>query len=323
MRRGGRSSITTRFRHIWRDKLCFSRNAAVYESPVRECRERRIGKIPSPARDGTQLLHHPLLSVAAVLLASCYGRAADLKPATDAAFKHYVQLSEQRMQTELSSGPFLWVAGLPAQQRQEVYERLKRGEVVTQKLETLEGGAPIPVPGGLIHHWLGVVFIRGASLKQTLALLQNYDEHSRIYAPRVLRSKLIQHDGDDFKVFLRLRDKNIITVVLDTEYDVHYVRLDPARAYSNSYSTRVAEVERVGQKDEDEKPAGHDNGYLWRLDSYWHFWERDGGVYVQLEAISLTRDIPEGLGWLIRPFITSIPRESLVFTLNRTREAVK
>jgi hypothetical protein len=45
-------------------------------------------------------------------------------------------------------------------------------------------------------------------------------------------------------------------------------------------------------------------------------------VYVQLEAISLTRDIPDGLGWLIRPFVTSIPRESLAFTLTRTREAL-
>src|SRR5271170_3706100 len=182
------------------------------------------------------MLRHPLLTFGTVLLACCSGRAADLKPATDAVFNHYVQLSDQRMQRELSSGPFLWVDGLPAQQRQQVYERLKQGEVVTQKLETLDGGAPIPVPGGLVHHWLGVVFIPGASLKQTLALLQNYDEHSRIYAPRVLRSKLIQHNGDDFKVFLRLRDKNIITVVLDTEYDVHYVHLDPARVYSNSYS---------------------------------------------------------------------------------------
>jgi hypothetical protein len=45
-------------------------------------------------------------------------------------------------------------------------------------------------------------------------------------------------------------------------------------------------------------------------------------VYVQLEAISLTRDIPTGLGWLISPFISSIPKESLVFTLARTREAL-
>jgi hypothetical protein len=266
---------------------------------------------------------HPLLTIAAVLLASCAVRAVDLKPETDAAFNRYVQLSAQRMQGDLRSGRFLWVDGLPTEQRQEVYERLKRGEVVTQKMETLDGGASIPVLGGLIHHWIGVVFIPRAGLLQTLALLQNYDEHSRIYAPRVVRSKLIQHNGDDFKVFLRLRDTNIVTVVLDTEYDVHYVRMDHGRACSQSYSTRVAEVESSGQRDEHEKPVGHDNGYLWRLNSYWRFWERDGGVYVQLEAISLTRDIPDGLGWLVRPYITSIPRELLVFTLNRTRDALR
>jgi hypothetical protein len=269
------------------------------------------------------MLRSLFLTIAAVVLASCPGRAVDLKPATDAAFNRYVQLSEQRMQSDMSAGPFLWVDGLPAQPRQEVYERLKRGEVVTQRLETLDHGASIPVPGGLIHHWIGVVFIPGTDLQRTLALLQNYDGHARIYAPRVLRSKLIRRDGDNFEVSLRLRDKNVVTVVLDTEYDVHYVRLDSARARSQSYSTRVAEVERVGTRDEYDKPTGHDNGYLWRLNSYWSFWERDGGVYVQLEAVSLTRDIPEGLGWLVRPFITSIPKESLVFTLNRTRDALR
>jgi hypothetical protein len=169
---------------------------------------------------------------------------------------------------------------------------------------------------------VGVVFIPGANLTQTLGLLQGYDEHSRIYAARVLRSKLIQHNDDDFMVFLRLRETKIVTVVLDTEYGVHYVRLDSTRAYSRSYSTRVAEVDGAGQLGELEKPIGDDSGFLWRLNSYWRFWERDGGVYVQLEAISLTRDIPDGLGWLIRPFVTSLPSESLVFTLNRTREAL-
>jgi hypothetical protein len=84
----------------------------------------------------------------------------------------------------------------------------------------------------------------------------------------------------------------------------------------------VAEVDGAGQLGELEKPIGDDSGFLWRLNSYWRFWERDGGAYVQLEAISLTRDIPDGLGWLIRPFVTSLPSESLVFTLNRTREAL-
>jgi hypothetical protein len=266
---------------------------------------------------------YPFLTIAAMVLASYPGHAMELNPETDAAFRRYVQLSEQRLQNDLTSGPFLSVDGLAIQQRDEAYGRLRRGEVVTQRLETLDHGASVPVPGGLIHHWIGVVFIPGVTLKQTLALLQDYDEHSRIYAPRVLRSKMIEHNGDDFKVFLRLRDTNIVTVVLDTEYDVHYIRLDSTRASSRSCSTRVAEVENAGQRDEHEKPAGHDNGYLWRLNSYWRFRERDGGVYVQLEAISLTRDIPDGLGWLVRPFITSIPRESLVFTLSRTQEALE
>jgi hypothetical protein len=265
---------------------------------------------------------YPLLTIAAVLLISCPGWAADLKPETITAFDRYVQLTEQRMQNDLEPGRFFWADGLPILQREDLYQRLKNGEVVTQRLETLDRGASIAVPGGLIHHWVGIDFIPGAGLQQTLALLQNYEQHSRIYAPRVIRSKLIEHHGDDFKVFLRLRDTKIVTVVLDTDYDVHYVRLDPARAYSQSYSTRVAEVEDAGQPDEHEKSVGHDSGYLWRLNSYWHFWERDGGVYVQLEAISLTRDIPDGLGWLVRPFITSIPRESLAFTLNRTRETL-
>jgi hypothetical protein len=264
-----------------------------------------------------------LLTLAAAVLVSCPCHAVDLKPATNTAFDHYVQVSEQRMQSDLQSGPFLWVDGLPPEQREEAFKRLKRGEVITQRLETLDRGAPISVPQGIIHHWMGTVFIPGANLQNTLAVLQNYDQHSRIYAPRVLRSRLIQHNGDDFKFSLRLRETKIVTVILDTEYDVHYTHLDLARACSRSYSTRVAEVENVGQPDESEKPAGNNSGFLWRLDSYWRFWERDEGVYVQLEAISLTRDIPEGLGWLVRPFITSIPQESLVFTLQHTRAALE
>jgi hypothetical protein len=266
---------------------------------------------------------YPSLTIAAIMLVCCPSRAVELKPETNAAFNRYVQLSEQRMQNDLQSGLYLWVDGLLPQQRKAVSTSLKRGEVVIQRLETLEHGEPLPVPGGLIHHWLGVVFIPGANLKQTLALLQGYDQHSRIYAPRVLRSRLIQHNGDDFEVFLRLRETKIVTVVLDTEYDVHYVQLNSTRAYSRSYSTRVTEVESAGQPGEHEKPMGNDSGFLWRLNSYWRFWEREGGVYVQLEAVSLTRDIPDGLGWLIRPFVTSIPRESLVFTLNRTRESLE
>ena len=64
------------------------------------------------------------------------------------------------------------------------------------------------------------------------------------------------------------------------------------------------------------------SGFLWRLYSYWRFHERDGGAYVECRAISLTRDVPTGLGWIIEPIIQKLPKESLIHTLNATRHAL-
>ncbi|HTS58728.1 MAG TPA: hypothetical protein VMH03_14360 [Terriglobales bacterium] len=249
--------------------------------------------------------------------------AEQLKPETAQAFNHYVEVSEQHMESELRSGHFLWVDDLPPNLRDPDYARLRKGGVVTERLETVDQGRSLSVPGGLVHHWIGTVFIPGTTLVRTLAFLENYDQQYKFYAPEVQQSRLLERDGNHFRVFLRLRKTNIVTVILNTEYDVHYVvGLASDRAASYSYSQRIAEVENAGKPNESEKPVGDDSGFLWRLDSFWRFAERDGGVYVQLEAISLTRNIPAGLGWLVGPFVTSIPKESLEFTLTHTREAL-
>src|ERR1700674_754194 len=155
-----------------------------------------------------------------------------------------------------------------------------------------------------------------------MSMLQDYDHDSEYYNPQVLQSKLVEHSGNDFKIFLRLKRVQVVTVVLDTDYDVHFTTLDAGHAFSNSYSTRIVEVENAGEPQESYKPVGDDHGFLWRLDAYWRFYQADGGVYVQCNAISLTRDIPIGLGWLAGPFIENVPRESLDFTLTATREAL-
>ncbi len=260
---------------------------------------------------------------ALMLLLAAAAQATELKQPTIDAFNRYVQLTEQRLAAELGHGAaFLRVDGLPAAQRQSAYDRLHNGEVVISRMETLDNGRKVEVPGGLIHHWIGTVFIPGATLDQTLAVAQNYDHHSIDYAPDVIRSKLIRRSGDDFQIYYRFRRHKVVTVILDTNYDVHYVRVSPTREISRSYSTRVQEVENAGKSDERDKPIGNDNGFLWRLYTYWRFEQKDGGTYVQCEAVSLTRDIPTGLGWMIRPFIESIPRESLEFTLANTRKAL-
>jgi hypothetical protein len=249
--------------------------------------------------------------------------AKEVSPKTIAAFETYVRATEQRMAADLRSGQFLWVDGLPARQREAAYSRLQKGEILTHQVHTLSSsGQEITIPDGLVHHWTGLVFIPGASLNKTIAFLQDYDQQYKFYAPEVERSRLISRKGNDFHVYLRLRRKKVVTVVLNTEYDVHYTFIGADRATATSYSTRIAQVQNAGERNEAEKPVGNDDGFLWRLNSYWHFIQGDGGTYVQLEAVSLTRDIPAGLGWLIRPFITSVPEESLTFTLSRTREAL-
>jgi hypothetical protein len=187
---------------------------------------------------------------------------------------------------------------------------------------SLTGKNPLPVPDGLIHDWIGAVFIPGATLAKTLALARDYDHHKEVYKPEVLDSKLISRSGNDCQIELRLLKKKVITVVLDTYYDVHYFSLDPSRWYSRSHSTRIEEIENPGKPNERRNPPGQDHGFLWRLYSYWRFVERDGGVYEECQAVSLTRDIPTGLGWLIEPIVRQLPKESLVNTLTKTREAV-
>ena len=227
------------------------------------------------------------------------------------------------MQSELApGGVFLWIDSLPEPHRSEAYARLQRGEVISAKLQTPDPSGQSSTPGALIHHWVGTVFIPGASLRQALALVQDYDHHSEYYKPRVEKSKIVERSGDDLKVYFRLVQKKIITVVLDTEYSVHNHQLDATRAFSDSYSTRITEIEHPGEASEQAMPPGNDDGFLWRLNSYWRFSEANHGVYIQCEAISLTRDIPTGLNWLIAPFIESIPKESLEFTLQSTRNAV-
>jgi hypothetical protein len=267
-----------------------------------------------------------LLMAATLIAAPPESFADQLKPQAAATFDRYVQISEQNMPSVTTgkppSAPFLRIDGLPPAQRDAAVTRLKKGEVIVERLQTLDSGQPVPVPGGLIHHWAGTVFIPHATLAQTLAFLQDYNNQYKFYSPDVQRSKLIQHNGDEFQISQRLRETKIITITLDANYDVKYTLLGPDSASAVSRSTRIAEVANAGKPGEFEKTPGDDGGYLWRLYSYWRFLQRDGGTYIQLEAISLTRDIPTGLGWLVGPFVSSIPRESLEFTLTRTRDAL-
>lgn len=278
-------------------------------------------------KTGKQAPHKiPKAFVLAVTLISCIAlhpracSAAQLTSNTAHAFDNYIAAKEGRADRDLAADKgFLYIDSLSASQKAGAYARLKAGEILIQRDSECHASACSHIPGGLIHDWTGIVFVPRISVSQVLATLQDYDHDVIFYPSEVVKSKLLSHSGDNFQIYLRLKQVHILTVVLDTEYAVHYVQLDPARAYARSHSTRIAEVDHAGTADEREEPAGHDHGFLWRLNSYWRFREADGGVYVQVEAISLTRDVPTGLGWLIGSFLESIPESSLRSTLAETR----
>jgi len=271
--------------------------------------------------------------VATILIFCCAGgapvQAEDLQPKTVEAFDSYVHLAEARIDAEpTSGGSFLWIERLPAQRRAKAEAQLRAGEVVIERLdESIANGGEIPgnaidVPGGMIHDWIGTVFIPGGTLTQTLALEEDYDHHQDYFHPDVMRSKILWHDGNDFTIEMRLYKKKVVSAVLETQHEVRYNLMDATHAWSRSWTTNIQEVGNPGEAKEKLDPAGHDRGFLWRMNTYWRFEEKDGGTYVECRAISLTRDIPTGLGWLVGSYVSSIPRESLTFTLATTRGAV-
>ena len=246
--------------------------------------------------------------------------AADLQAKTSAAFDRYVRLTEARIDREVrGEQPFLLTDRLAGADAADAKARLAAGEVVVRALETRDAGRTIDIPDGLTHHWIGAIVIPGAAVRQVVSLMQGYDAYADVYRPNIRRSRTLSHNGDRYTASLQLFMKKVISVVLNTEYDVRYVAVSADRVHVRSYATRIAEVENPDTPEAREKPVGHDSGFLWRFNNYCGIARVDAGAYVQCETISLSRDVPFALGWLVKPFVTSIPRESLEFTLTAMR----
>lgn len=262
--------------------------------------------------------------LSAILVLAVPLDAADLQPQAAQNYERYIALTQAQVDGELAQGtPYLWVERLPAARRSAALAELHGGGVVIERLQTLDHGNAVPVPGGIIHHWIGTAFVPGATLAQTLAFMEDYDHKVEYFQPDIVQSKILKHDGDDFFVLLRFYQKKIITAVIDTDQEIHYQVVDKTHAWSRSRATRVQEVENAGKADERLEPEGHDRGFVWKLNTFWRFEEKDGGTYLECQAISLSRDIPTGLGWVVGSFVSSVPKESLTFTLTTARAALE
>jgi hypothetical protein len=236
-----------------------------------------------------------------------------LKPETLQAFEKYVSKFEVQIEESVNKGAStFWVEKLDPADR----EAIRKGRIRIENTENVP-----EISDGIVHDWWGAVFVPGVKAEDALELLLDYDRHQEIY-PEAVQSRTLEKGPDTTKGYLLFRKEKVLTVILATEHEARTRQLNENHWYIVSHSTKVAEVKDYGTPQEEELPVDEGSGFMWRLNAYWSILQEDDGVLLECGTISLSRNIPWGLGWVIRPFVESLPRETLEETLQATRMAL-
>jgi hypothetical protein len=260
----------------------------------------------------------PRLLALAVLVAAAASAIRGEEPtaAAQAGFNAYVEKVEVRLDAE-HQRPETYLAPVD-------WWRVRAGEPVVEDLiGDMTAKKDAELPGAQIHDWRGTAFAPGATAADFERLMRDFADYKKNFAPQVEAVRVLEEDADEdadqASVTMRVKQQHLITVVLDTTYDIRSARQDEKHGTIASRSTRVEEIGANGRA----LSASEEHGFLWRMNTYWSYEERDGGVYMQIESVSLTRSIPTGLGWVVGPFVESVPKESIEFTLRAVMKALK
>jgi len=254
------------------------------------------------------------LGLLAILVAPGCAWAAP-SPAAVAAFNAYISAVEARLaEQHRSQGAFL-AATTP-----QGDAKLRNGESIVERVSLSSGAA---LPGAMMFHWRGTAFAPGAKPADFDRVMRDFNSYPQRFAPQVVAASVVSQQGDRFQAWMRIRQRHVISVVMDTAYDVTFAQTDARHGYSISRSTGINEIDSPGTRHEHVLAPGDEHGFLWRLNTYWSYEERDGGLYLQIETVSLSRSVPAGIGWAIGPYVQTVPRESLEFTLSSACNAMR
>jgi hypothetical protein len=260
----------------------------------------------------------PVLAVASVLLA-----VPELSPATLKAYERYVSVTELRIKAERAgTSPAFWIDRQPERAKATAWQKLRRGDVIAESLETRENGQAIDVPDGRIHHWVATTLLPGVPIERVLAVVRDYDRFPQVFAPLMTRAKAIQKQGDRDVVTLRTSIKKLISVVMEGDYVMEYARLGPTRVATTTIATNLHQVINEGRADERREPTDRTEGYLWRYRMYCTLEQRPEGALDQCESLTLTRTVPGLVSWLVGGTVAAIPRDSLTLMLSGTKKAL-
>jgi len=261
-----------------------------------------------------------VLVVAAGLAAAPAAR--QLKPKTLAGWEQYLARHDV-VRARAGDAPFLWVDRQPEPARSRLIAALARGEVVVERLRLRDDeGDELKTDDGLIHHWVGTVRIPGATLDEVIAFVQDYDRYPEHFGSMIPQARVLSRDDNRWTVAMRNRTKKVITVVIDADYVVDYVRLSPTRLETTNVATNIFEVKDAGTEKERRIPADETDGYLWRFRMLCRFEQRDDATFEECESLSLTRGVPLLLKPFVSPFVNSVPRETIEKTLGAVRDGV-
>jgi hypothetical protein len=275
----------------------------------------------SQGSDHQRRMPRAIQFLAAILLAALLyplrAAAADLKPETVQAWQEYVKAAEARNQAHLASGsPFLSIDAEPAQAA-----KLRQGQILASPAAP---NVPVRVQGGLIHDWTGAIFVPNASVPDILRVTRDYAQYKTVFHPNVVSAKPLETgDWNDTFSMVVMNTSFFAKSALDSDYRSEFTRLDDQRWYSTTETTRVQEVSNYGSPSEHMLPEGHGIGIIWSLYSFVRYKERDGGVYIELEAIALSRDIPAALRFVVEPIVRRVSKSSMVTSLQQTEDAVR
>ncbi|MBV8832503.1 MAG: hypothetical protein JO108_25150 [Acidobacteriaceae bacterium] len=252
-----------------------------------------------------------------LLVLAISAQAADLKRETLAAWQSYIGAATGEMQERIRpGGRFLTLA-----EDREALSKVRNGEVVI--LHNSSNGMK-KVPSGLIHDWSAAAFIPGATLRHVDSVMRDYDRYKEFYRPNVVDSRALSSEQAESRFSMILMNKSaVVNLAMDGDYRCDFFQVDERRSYTISETTRMQEIDNYGTASERELPDGRGKGLIWRLFSIARFEERDGGVYIELRAIALSRDIPLSLRWMVEPIVNRVSRNSVTTTLGQTETAVR
>lgn len=238
--------------------------------------------------------------------------SAELKKETVEAWDQYLQVEKTRM-VDRAQSHFLW-----ADESQDRLRRVRAGEVVVAPV----GHTPEGVPGGLIHHWVGAAFVQGAELDDVIRVVRDYDRYTEFYKPSVVDAKTISRKQEEDRFDVVVLDKAMFKKrAIDSEYESRFTQVEPGKVYSFAATTHVQEIADLTEGNPRKIPESESSGYIWRLSTITRFEERDGGVYIETEALALSRTIPGALHWVVDPIVRRVSRASIATSLEQTRDA--